>query len=177
MKFLRDFCAETEATLARALLAKLPPGKAVGWHFYRGSYYQATVRYHLAILNKGATQTASLVSCAVAIRILVLFRQAGHAEPVFGYLSVAWEHRKHLPVLRQSIVGGERPQARESHASLLHIAKRCIGDNEIPYCWLVICVQVQRFLRPLSGASEVRGKNPTRRKRAADNWHPEIVGS
>jgi hypothetical protein len=54
MKFLRDFCAETDATLARALLAKLPPGKAVGWHFDRGSYYQATVRYHLAILNKGA---------------------------------------------------------------------------------------------------------------------------
>jgi hypothetical protein len=45
MTFLRDFCAKTDATLARALLAKLPPGKAVGWHFDRGSYYQATARY------------------------------------------------------------------------------------------------------------------------------------
>lgn len=55
MKFLRDFCAETDSTLARALLAKLPPGKSVGWHVDRGSYYQATARYHLAILNEGAT--------------------------------------------------------------------------------------------------------------------------
>jgi hypothetical protein len=55
MKFLQDFSAETDATLARALLAKLPPGKSVGWHVDRGSYYQATARYHLAIFNEGAT--------------------------------------------------------------------------------------------------------------------------
>jgi hypothetical protein len=55
MKFLHDFCAETNATLARALLAKLPPGNSVGWHVDRVCYYQATARYHLAILNQGAT--------------------------------------------------------------------------------------------------------------------------
>lgn len=55
MTFLRDFCVDTDATLARALLAKLPPGRSVGWHVDRGSYYQATARYHLAILNEGAT--------------------------------------------------------------------------------------------------------------------------
>src|SRR5688500_1594862 len=55
MKFLRVFCGETDATLARVLRAKLPPGKSVGWHVDRGSYYQATARYHLAILNEGVT--------------------------------------------------------------------------------------------------------------------------